>query len=305
MDRFRNKQPSEAYFIEWNFDDLCGTATISSAAVSAKVFSTGVDVTATITTAGSQTLSGGSAFTWVKAGTDGIDYQLTCVATASDGSIYELEGMMLVASIPATATTGTGPGLVIAPVIEPVSLAELKLHVRVDHSDEDELLSAIITASRELVEDITRRALLTQTWDYSIPYWPNSNFIKLPGGNLQTITSVKWKDTDGTETTLTVTDDYLVETNGTGIGRVVLPYGEVWPSDTLYPSNPITIRYVAGWTTAALVPYGIKAACLLIAANLYSNREGQIVIRVPGDAYQENKTVQRLLASHRLWDEYL
>ena len=169
-------------------------------------------------------------------------------------------------------------------------------------SVEDDLLNAIITAAREHVEDITRRALLTQTWDYSLARWPKANFIKLPFGNLQSVSSIKWKDDDGTETTLTVTTDYLVEINGDQCGRIVLPYGETWPSGTLYPSRPITIRFVCGWTTAALVPYKIKAACLLIAADLYANREAQLV---SGQPYHENKTVQRLLASARLWDEFL
>ncbi len=97
---------------------------------------------------------------------------------------------------------------------------------------EDDLLSAIITASREHVEDITRRALLTQTWDYYLDEFPCSDFIRLPFGNLQSVTSVKYKDSDGTETTLTENTDYIVETNGEGCGRIVLPYGETWPSFT-------------------------------------------------------------------------
>jgi len=169
---------------------------------------------------------------------------------------------------------------------------------------EDTLLTAIITASREYVEDITRRYMLTQTWDYSVDGWPESNYIKLPGGNLQSVTSVKWKDTDGTETTLTAGTDYLVETNGEGIGRIVLPYGVSWPSGTLYPSNPITIRYISGWTTAALIPAKIRAALLLICSDLYVNREGQL-FGISGSAYQENRAVQYLLASSRLWDEFL
>jgi uncharacterized phiE125 gp8 family phage protein len=165
---------------------------------------------------------------------------------------------------------------------------------------EDDLLNAIITTSREHVEDITRRGLLTQTWDYYLQEWPRDNFIKIPFGNLQSVTSVKWTDTDGDETTLTVTEDYLVETNGDQCGRIVLPYGEVWPSGTLYPANPIIIRFVCGWTTAALVPYKIKAACKMVCADLYEMRGEP----VQGQTVVENKTIQRLLASARLWDNF-
>jgi len=167
---------------------------------------------------------------------------------------------------------------------------------------EDDLLTAIIQASREYVENYTRRALLTQTWYLYLDAFPDCDYIKLPWGNLQSVTSVKYKDYEGTETTMTVTDEYLVETNGEGVGRIVLPYGVTWPTFTAYPSNPITIEYVCGWTAAALVPEAIRAACKLVCADLWTNREGQSV----GSAqiYFENPVVQRLLYSHRLWDEF-
>jgi len=49
------------------------------------------------------------------------------------------------------------------------------------------------------------------------------------------------------------------------------------------------------------VPYKIKSAMPLICSDLYANREAQIV---SGQDYRENKAVQRLLASARLWDEF-
>ena len=171
----------------------------------------------------------------------------------------------------------------------------------IDHSTiEDDWLNDAISAAREHIEDITRRALLTQTWCYYLDQFPDKDFITIPFGNLQSVTSVKWKDTDGTETTLTATTDYLVETNGDQCGRIVLPYGESWPSGSLYPSNPITIEFVCGWTAAASIPKKIKAACLMLCAKLYASR-GEDVI---GQSVVEDKTVDRLLASSRLWEEF-
>lgn len=169
---------------------------------------------------------------------------------------------------------------------------------------EDSLLNSIITAGREHVEDITRRALITQTWDYYLDEFPSCNYIKLPFGNLQSVTHVKYTDSDGDETIMEASKSQrIVETNGEGCGRIVLPYGVSWPSFTAYTSNPIVIRFIAGWTTAALVPYKIKAALLLICADLYQNREGQ-VLGMSGQTYQVNKTVMSLLTSARLWDEF-
>lgn len=173
-------------------------------------------------------------------------------------------------------------------------------------SIEDDLLEAIITASREHVEDITRRQILTATWEYYLDEFPSWDRIMLPFGNLQTadlVITYDEVDIDGNKNTetMTLTTDYLIETNGEGCGFIILPYGETWPSFTEWPVNPIKISFKCGWTTAALVPYKIKAACKLIASDLYANREAQIM---SGQDYRENGTVQRLLASARLFDEF-
>lgn len=193
--------------------------------------------------------------------------------------------------------------LVTAPVVEPVDLGTARGHLRVDTTDDDDLITTMIAASRQRAEDITRRALLTQTWDYAIAEWPRGKAITLPFGNLASVTSVKWKDTDGVETTLTLTTDYLVETNGAACGRIVLPYAGTWPSGTLYPSNPITVRFVCGWTSAELVPATIRAGILMLLADLYENRESQINASTMMP-YNRNPTADALLWPHRLWDEW-
>lgn len=165
---------------------------------------------------------------------------------------------------------------------------------------EDDLLNAIICAGVEHIENVTRRALLTQTWEYYLDEFPIDS-IKIPFGNLATVTSITYKDSAGTTTTLTENTDYLVESNGAGIGRIVLPYGISWPTFTPWPSKPITIKFVCGWTAADSVPYSIKAALKLICADMYENREGQVLTSF---SYQENKAANILLASYKLWDEF-
>jgi len=83
-------------------------------------------------------------------------------------------------------------------------------------------------------------------------------------------------------------------------GRIVLPYATGWPSGVLYPSNPITIRYVCGWTTPELVPSTIKAAILMTVADMYENRSVQEFNTI-NQGFSVNKSVEMLLASQRLW----
>ena len=138
---------------------------------------------------------------------------------------------------------------------------------------EDDLLSDLITTARIDVENDSRRALITQTWDYYLDAFPACNYIKLPLGNLQTVTHVKYTDSDGDQTTMTVTTEYLVETNGENYGRIVLPYGVTWPSFTAYPSKAVVVRFVCGYGNAASdVPATAKSAIKRRCALLYFNR---------------------------------
>jgi uncharacterized phiE125 gp8 family phage protein len=159
-------------------------------------------------------------------------------------------------------------------------------------SDEDDLLTAVLAAARNHVENITRRQLVTATWDYTLEDWPDGDAIVLPFGNLASVTHVKYTDSDLTETTMTVTTDYTVETNGEQCGRIVLPYQGSWPSVTLSPSNPISIRFVCGYTT---VPEMLKVAVKFAAENFW--RHG-------GDNAALIELVNTLTASFRLYDEF-
>ena len=190
--------------------------------------------------------------------------------------------------------------LVTPPAFEPVTVAELKEHLRVDSTNEDSLIERLIVDARETVEAWTRRAIITQTWEYFLYCFPGRNYIELPFGNLQSVTSVKYKDSNAVETTMTVNTDYIVESNSEMHGRIVLPYGDVWPTLSFYPSKPITIRFVCGWTTRALVPERIKQSIKLICAERFENR-GESVI---GQTVVPNKAAENLIMPLRLWGNF-
>jgi uncharacterized phiE125 gp8 family phage protein len=252
-----------------------------------------------------------TVFDWTTSGASGIlildlgaqsiaagDYDATLTiydATYTTGLIWG--DIPLTVEATTTPAAGTGPGLALAPTIEPVGMEEMRLHLGVDGSDNDDLIEALIVTAREHAEDVTWRKIMTQTWVICLDEWPIEDYIELPYGNLQSVSSVKWKDSDGTETTLTPTTDYLVEKNGDQKGRIVLPYGESWPSGELYPSNPITITFVCGWATRADVPKKIRHAIKMIVADLYLHRGD----RITGLTVTENHVAQSFLGSLKLW----
>ena len=72
-----------------------------------------------------------------------------------------------------------------APALEPLSLKEVKLHLRVDSDEEDTLIQSLIAAARMDCEKFQNRAYITQTWELWMDSWPDKDFIELPLPPLQ------------------------------------------------------------------------------------------------------------------------
>ena len=179
--------------------------------------------------------------------------------------------------------------LVTPPTEEPVTLAEIKDHLRVSGTAEDSLLTLYAQMAREAVEEETWRALMPQTWTLYLAGWPADGIIELPRPPLDSVTSIKYTDEDGVEATLAASN-YRVDT-AREPGRVVLaPNGE-WPSDVLDSVNGVAVTFVAGYADASAVPPMAKAAILLQIGEIYANREAVIT----GTIVAVTPAVQRVL----------
>ena len=182
-----------------------------------------------------------------------------------------------------------------APEKEPITRSFFKDHARISTDADDDYIDGLIKTVRRQVEQITNRALITQTWIYYMDAWPQGDYFELPYPPLQTVTSVKYLESDATISTMS-SGEYIVD-NDSEPGRIVLDYGETWPSETLLPSNPIYTEYVCGYGDDRLdIPDDIRHAMLMLCAHYYEMREptitGTILTPVPD-------TVDRLLADHR------
>ena len=89
--------------------------------------------------------------------------------------------------------------------------------------------------------------------------------------------------------------DYYVETNSDQHGRIVLPYAHIWPVTILYPSNPVVIRFICGWTTADLVPRTIKRAVKFVAENNYYHGDRDDIL---------DPVIEDMLAPLRLYGNF-
>lgn len=167
------------------------------------------------------------------------------------------------------------------PSVEPITSTEAKLHLRVDHTDDDTLITILIQASRETVEQLTNRSLITQSRTIKLDRFPCSNTIEIPYGPLISITSVKYYDADNTLQTMS-SSLYEVDTFS-NVPRLVLADGQSWPS-TYVKTNAVEIIYSAGYGAAgSYVPKPLKQAMFLILGHLYEHREqvGESMIELP------------------------
>jgi uncharacterized phiE125 gp8 family phage protein len=180
-----------------------------------------------------------------------------------------------------------------APAETPVDLTTAKAHVRVIGTAQDALLTLYLeaaTGNLDGKDGVLGRALVTQTWEYALDSFPSEE-IRIPLPPLQSVTSIKYLDTDGVEQTLD-SARYLVDTSGEP-GWVVVD-ADGWP-DTYDSANAVKIRFVCGYGAGTAVPASLKAAVLLHTGDLFENRQ----IGVEKQVF-ENAAYDRLVWPYRI-----
>ena len=199
-----------------------------------------------------------------------------------------------------------------APTLKPLGMADVKRHLNIEvgWTEDDTYLDVLIDVATSKVEQFTRRRLVSQTWYSYLDAWPSENYITLPFGQLQSVTGITYTTSENTsvisftDASLSTTDDFDVDIKSDP-GRIILEYGDSWPSATLWPMNPINIEFLCGYggaaataaASVAAVPTMIKHAMRLIISDLYEIRGTE----VEGMPIQKLKTVETLLLPYKLW----
>lgn len=177
-----------------------------------------------------------------------------------------------------------GIKLITAPAVQPLTLQEVKDHLRVDYSDTDSIITLYLNAATSYVDGefgYLGRALVTQTWELTIDTFPLHE-IKVPLPPLQSVTSIKYDDSSAVEQTL-ATDQYFVDT--VSEPGWIVPITSGWPTNVLSAINSVRVRFVAGYEATTdsppdprfNVPTAIKQAMLLLIGQFHEHRENAIV----------------------------
>jgi uncharacterized phiE125 gp8 family phage protein len=168
---------------------------------------------------------------------------------------------------------------------EPVSLAEAKLHLRVESADDDALIGALISAARQAAETLTGRQFVTARWKLVLDSFPGPSLMGVPAGlpfslpahaillpkcPVQSVFAIRYLDMSGTTQTMPRAD-YTADT-ACEPARVTPVFGSAWPV-SLPQIGAVTLVFAAGYGDAASVPAGIKSWIKLRVGSLYAHRE--------------------------------
>lgn len=192
----------------------------------------------------------------------------------------------------------------------PITINAMKQYLRVDGSEDDELILTYINAAVEAIKQHTRRAIKTETFVFkadgfvdgggddrllqlgpglhtgSKPYiLGGGETLDLPFPPLQSVTSVVTYDRGNNALTFSASN-YRVDLQS---GRIYLNEGETWPSD-LRAQDAVEVTYVAGYGSAS-VPAPILHALRLTVQGMYD-----------GTCMGLTSEAMGLLAPYRLMD---
>jgi hypothetical protein len=175
--------------------------------------------------------------------------------------------------------------LVTPPAEEPVSLLEAKLHLRVDFTDDDALITALISAARQAAETLTGRQIVTARWKLVLDSFPGPSLMGMPAGlsfslpghavllpkcPVQSVVAIQYLDMAGSLQTMPATD-YAVDA-ACEPARITPVFGKIWPIH-LPQIGAVWVTFDAGYGYAASVPEGLKCWIKLRVGSLYAHRE--------------------------------
>lgn len=160
------------------------------------------------------------------------------------------------------------PFLLTAPAIEPVALTDIKAWLRIDSTAEDDAINALLLAARQLIESVTRRKLITQSWRFVLEAFPQDNILRIPFAPFQSVLAMRVYDVNNVATPLAPAL-WTLDANPEA-ARLLFTTAPPAPGRAI---AGIEIDVMLGYgATPTAVPEPIRQAIRMLAARWYENR---------------------------------
>ena len=158
------------------------------------------------------------------------------------------------------------------PAIEPVTLAQAKQHLRVDFTEDDAYITALITAARQRVEKMTNRSIFNRQMLLTLDYFPWPGWdsttgstahdyfmhwyyrgltIRLPKPATVSVQSITYIANDGVTVMTIDPSNYTVDVTSEP-ARIAPRPGYTWLYQQNYIPGQISVKYTAGTYEAAV-----------------------------------------------------
>lgn len=160
--------------------------------------------------------------------------------------------------------------LLTPPTAEPVTLAEVKTHLRLDAdiTDDDAMIGMMISAARQQAEHRTGRRYGLQSWRLVLDKFPAWG-VRMPFPPLVSVVSLKYDDDDGVERILASGADFLMRAHAEP--GTLFPV-KAWPA-TFDGPGAVRIDITCGLTDSSPYWHSLKAWMLLAIGTWYEHRE--------------------------------
>jgi uncharacterized phiE125 gp8 family phage protein len=175
--------------------------------------------------------------------------------------------------------------VIVQPAVEPVTLAEARLHCAVDHEEFDPMLQSLIQAAREYAERFCRRHFIDTKLQMTLDNFPLEVELPLPRGPVSPTSSRQTVEVEYYDTNLSLhsmteaqpnrvsnSTEFLV--NRIAIPPVITPnIIGYWPVVGAL-RNAVVVRWWSGFGDSPnAVPRAVRHSILLMVGNWFLNRE--------------------------------
>lgn len=190
---------------------------------------------------------------------------------------------------------GLSAGARVGGTAAPVTLDDIKDHLRIDGTAEDAVLSAYLSACIERVEGVKAHVLQPRQFTLALRGWRGSEIL-IPRYPLISIDSVTYLQQGETTPATLSSSLYMTETVKRP-PRLVMRDDALYPSDELENGYPVTVTFTAGYEDGAYPAMDVHAIKLM-CGHYYEHREavvtGTIAAEIPAGLHD-------LLMTGRMW----